>query len=190
MDNSVIKQKEIKGILLSILLIGLAIFLMLKPMEIISTLIKIIGIFILICGVFDFANYLIKKENKLVDYGLIKGVMELTIGIMFIFKHELLIDLFPSLLGIIIVFINIFKLQMSLNLKDLNDKNYLTGIIISSLSIILGIIILINPFETVEIVVIVSGAVLLLSELSNIIYSIMVLRNIKRNNINVIKVIE
>ena len=76
-----IKKKEIKGILVSVLLIALAIFLIIKPDQMIETLIRVIGLFILVCGVFDFTNYIIKKdETKLVDYGLLKGIMELSIA--------------------------------------------------------------------------------------------------------------
>lgn len=176
-----IKGKEIKSILFGILLIALAVFLMLRPLEIVSTLIKVIGIFILVCGVFDFINYFFNKDDEeFFNYGLFRGIMEITVGILFVFKYNLLITLFPSLLGLMIVFINIFKLQTAIEYKNVENSNYMTGIIISSLSIILGIIVLINPFETVEVVVIVSGAILLVSEISNIIYSASVLRFIKR----------
>lgn len=178
--KDIIKKKEIKGILGSLLLIVLSIFLMLKPIEIIGSLIKVIGMILLICGVFDFANYFVnKKEESLFDYGLVKGIIEITIGVLFIFKYDLLINLFPCILGLIIVFINIFKLQTAISLKEF-ESNYMTGVIISSLSIILGLIIVINPFETIEVVIIVSGAVLLISELSNIIYSISVLKFFKK----------
>ena len=40
--KEIIKKKEIKGILGSLLLIVLSVFLMLKPIEIIGTLIKVI----------------------------------------------------------------------------------------------------------------------------------------------------
>lgn len=180
--KDIIKKKEIKGILGSLLLIVLSIFLMLKPIEIIGTLIKVIGMILLICGVFDFANYFVnKKEESLFDYGLVKGIIEITIGVLFIFKYDLLINLFPCILGLIIVFINIFKLQTAISLKEF-ESNYMTGVIISSLSIILGLVIVINPFETIEVVVIVSGAVLLISELSNIIYSISVLKFFKKTD--------
>ena len=180
MVNS-IKGKEIKSILFDILLIALAVFLMLRPLEIVSTLIKVMGIFILVCGVFDFINYFFNKDDGVFfNYGLFRGIMEITVGILFVFKYNLLITLFPSLLGLMIVFINIFKLQTAIEYKKVENSNYMTGIIISSLSIILGIIVLINPFETVEVVVIVSGAILLVSEISNIIYSASVLRFIKR----------
>ena len=180
--KDIIKKKEIKGMLGSVLLIVLSIFLMLKPIEIIGTLIKVIGMILLICGVFDFANYFVnKKEESLFDYGLVQGIIEITIGVLFIFKYDLLINLFPCILGLIIVFINIFKLQTAISLKEF-ESNYMTGVIISSLSIILGLVIVINPFETIEVVVIVSGAVLLISELSNIIYSISVLKIFKKTD--------
>ena len=105
--KDIIKKKEIKGILGSLLLIVLSVFLMLKPIEIIGTLIKVIGMILLICGVFDFTNYFVnKKEESLFDYGLVKGIIEITIGVLFIFKYDLLINLFPCILGLIIVFIN------------------------------------------------------------------------------------
>ena len=133
--KDIIKKKEIKGILGSLLLIVLSIFLMLKPIEIIGTLIKVIGMILLICGVFDFTNYFVnKKEESLFDYGLVKGIIEITIGVLFIFKYDLLINLFPCILGLIIVFINIFKLQTAISLKEF-ESNYMTGVIISSLSI-------------------------------------------------------
>lgn len=180
--KDIIKKKEIKGILGSLLLIVLSIFLMLKPIEIIGSLIKVIGMILLICGVFDFANYFVnKKEESLFDYGLVKGIIEITIGVLFIFKYDLLINLFPCILGLIIVFINIFKLQTAISLKEF-ESNYMTGVIISSLSIILGLVIVINPFETLEVVIIVSGVVLLISELSNIIYSISVLKFFKKTD--------
>ena len=180
--KDIIKKKEIKGILGSLLLIVLSVFLMLKPIEIIGSLIKVIGMILLICGVFDFANYFVnKKEESLFDYGLVKGIIEITIGVLFIFKYDLLINLFPCILGLIIVFINIFKLQTAISLKEF-ESNYMTGVIISSLSIILGLVIVINPFETLEVVIIVSWAVLLSSELSNIIYSISVLKFFKKTD--------
>ncbi len=175
-----IKRKEIKGILVSVLLIALSIFLILKPEEIISSLLRVMGILVLVFGLIDSASYFAKKDDtKLFDYGLLKGLMGVTLGILLIFKYEALISIFPMVLGILIVFINVFKLQLSLNLKDV-DSSYLTGVIISALAVILGVLIIFNPFESLKVVVIVSGAVILVSELANIIYSLLVLKHIRK----------
>lgn len=179
--KEIIKKKELKGIFVSLLLIVLAIFLMMKPLEIVKTLIQAMGIILLICGCIDFMNYFrISEEEKLFDYGLFKGIMELCIGILFIFKFEVLTSIFPIIIGLIIIFINIFKLQLSINLKQIDNSNWFVGTIIASLSIILGIIIILNPFESVKVLIITSGAIILVSEISNIIYSLLILSKIKK----------
>lgn len=182
----IIKNKEIKGIFTSLLLMVLGILLMLKPLEIVESLIKIMGIVILLCGVLDFLNYFrIKTEEKLFNYGLLKGLLEVSIGILFIFKFNVLTDIFTIIIGLIIIFMNVFKLQLSLNLKEVNTPNWFIGTIISSLSIILGIVIILNPFSTVKVIIITSGAIIFTSELANIIYSFIILKSIKKESKNI-----
>ena len=177
--KEIIKKREIKGIFISLLLILLSVFIIMRPNEIISNLIKVIGIILI--GTIDFMNYFRAPEDeRLFNYGLLKGLMELSIGILFIFKGEILRDLFFIIIGLIIIFINVSKLQISLSLKEIEYSNWFLGVIISSLAIILGIVIILNPFETTEIVVITSGVILLVSEICNIIYSVLILIKIKK----------
>jgi len=179
--KEIIKRKEIKGIFSSLLLIVLACFLIYNPLEIVNTLIKIMGIVLLIFGLIDFLNFFrMTDEEKLINYGLVKGITELSIGILFIFKFDTLTDIFSIIIGLIIIFINIFKLQLSLSLKDIGTENWFIGTVIATFSIILGVIIILNPFESAKVVIITSGAILLVSELSNIIYSILVLSKIRK----------
>ena len=179
--KDIIKKKEIKGIFVSLLLIVLSVFLIMKPEEIIKTLIQVMGIIILLCGVIDFAGYFkMSEEEKLFNYGIMKGVLELCIGILFIFKFETLVDIFSIIIGLIIIFINLFKLQLSLNLKQVENTNWFVGVIISTISLILGIVIILDPFGTTKILVITSGAIIGISELCNIIYSFMILSQIKK----------
>ena len=63
--KNIIKRKEIESILVSILLIALSVFLIMRPIEIINTLIKVIGMILLICGVFDFTTYFVTKKKIL-----------------------------------------------------------------------------------------------------------------------------
>lgn len=179
--KEIIKKKEIKGIFASILLIVLGIFLIMKPEEIVKTLIQIMGIILILIGAVDFMNYFrMSDEEKLFNYGLFKGIMELCIGILFIFKFDVLTEIFPIVIGLIVIFINIFKLQLSVNLHQINAPNWFVGVVISSISIILGIVIVLNPFETVKLLVITSGIVIVVSELCNIIFSFMILSQIKQ----------
>ena len=183
--KEIIKKREIKGIFISALLIVLGIFLMMKPEEIVNTLIKIMGIILILCGALDSLSYFKNKEDRILNYNLLKGLMELSIGILFIFKFEELTSIFTIIIGLIIIFINVSKLQLSLNLKELGSENWIAGMIISSLSIILGIVIILDPINSVEILIIMSGAILIVSEISNIIYSILVLTKINKLDKNI-----
>ncbi len=178
--KEIIKRRELKGILVSLLLIVLGVFLMMKPLEIVNTLIKIMGIILLLCGFLDSLNYFRDKEDRILNYGLLKGLMELSIGILFIFKFEALTNIFTIIIGLIIIFINVSKLQLSLNLKEIGGDNWFVGTLISVLSIILGIIVILDPFNSVQVLIMTSGAILIVSEISNIIYSILVLSRLKK----------
>lgn len=179
--KEIIKKKEIKGIFISLLLIALAVFIIMRPNEIVINLIKVIGIALLLIGTIDFMNYFRSPEDeRLFNYGLLKGLMELSVGILFIFKGEILTEIFFIIIGLLIVFINVSKLQLSLSLKEIEYSNWFLGVIISSLATILGITIILNPFDTTKTVVIASGVILLVSEICNIIYSILILIKIKR----------
>lgn len=179
--KEIIKKKEIKGIFISILLIVLGGFLIIKPDEILKTLIQVMGIILLLCGAIDFMSYFkMSDEEKLFNYGIMKGILELCIGILFIFKFEALIDIFSIIIGLIIIFINLFKLQLSLNLKQVENTKWFTGVIISTISLILGVVIILDPFGSTKMLVITSGIIICISELCNIIYSFMILKEIKR----------
>lgn len=179
--KEIIKKKEIKGIFVSLLLIVLGVFLIIKPDEILKTLIQVMGIILLLCGAIDFMSYFkMSDEEKLFNYGIIKGILELCIGILFIFKFAALVDIFSIIIGLIIIFINLFKLQLSLNLKQIENTNWFIGVIISTISLILGIVIILDPFGTTKLLVIASGIIICISEVCNIIYSFMILSQIKK----------
>ena len=61
--KEIIKKKELKGIFVSLLLIVLGVFLIIKPLEIVKTLIQIMGIILLLSGCIDFMNYFRMSEE-------------------------------------------------------------------------------------------------------------------------------
>lgn len=187
-----IKKDEKKNIVSSGILIVLALLLIMKPMEFIKTVVIVIGALLLVDGVINFVQYFKEEERKdMFSVSFFEGVIELIAGIFLIFRYDVLIDIFPVILGIIIIIKNLFKLQLSLNLKNVVDTKWTWGLAISLVSIVLGIIIVLNPFGSLKVVVIASGIIILVSEVINIIYSFMVLKDIngvKKENQPVIEV--
>jgi uncharacterized membrane protein HdeD (DUF308 family) len=186
-----IKKDEKKNIVSSGILVVLALLLIMKPMEFIKTVVIVIGALLLVDGVINFVQYFKEERKDMFSVSFFEGVIELIAGIFLIFRYDVLIDIFPVILGIIIIIKNLFKLQLSLNLKNVVDTKWTWGLAISLVSIVLGIIIVLNPFGSLKVVVIASGIIILVSEVINIIYSFMVLKDIngvKKENQPVIEV--
>lgn len=183
MIKDLIKQMEKKSIFSSVLLIIFSIFLILKPADMTKTLIIIIGVILLVDGIISIVNYLSSnKEFRLFSIGVFEGLFESLTGTLFLINYESLIVNFPIILGIIIIVKNVFRLQTTLALQQLDYKNWAYKFLISTIVILLGIVILINPFSTLKTLVISSGIIILISEIVNIIYSIFVIKEISKND--------
>ena len=181
MIRDLINQFEKKNIFSSILLIIFAIFLIVQPANMTKTLIIIIGAILVVDGIIDMVNYLAAdREYRMFSLGIFEGIVELLTGTLFLLNYEALIVVFPIILGIVIIGKNMFKMQLALNLKQLGYTHWIYVLLISLIVILLGVVILLNPFTSLKVLVIDSGVIILISEIINIIYSIVIIKQMKK----------
>ena len=74
---------------------------------------------------------------------------------------------------------NLIKLQLSINLSGIKNSGWIFLVIISIITIILGLVIVVNPFESLIVITLLTGILLLTSEVINLIESICILINIR-----------
>ncbi len=180
MIKDLVTQFEKKNIFSSILLIFFAVLLILEPANMTKALIIIIGAILVLDGIIDIVNYLSSdKDYRMFSLGVFEGIIELLTGTLFLLNYDALITVFPVILGIIIIAKNLFKMQLALNLKQFGYTNWVYALLISFIVILLGIVIIINPFTSLKVLVITSGIIILISEIINIVYSIIIMKNMK-----------
>lgn len=180
MIKDLVTQFEKKNIFSSILLIFFAVLLILEPANMTKALIIIIGAILVLDGIIDIVNYLSSdKDYRMFSLGVFEGIIELLTGTLFLLNYDALITVFPVILGIIIIAKNLFKMQLALNLKQFGYTNWVCALLISFIVILLGIVIIINPFTSLKVLVITSGIIILISEIINIVYSIIIMKNMK-----------
>ena len=181
MIRDLINQFEKKNIFSSILLVIFAVFLIVQPVNMTKTLIIIIGAVLVVDGIIDIVNYLAAdREYRMFSLGIFEGIIELLAGALFLLNYEALIVVFPIILGIVIITKNMFKMQLALNLKQLGYNNWMYALLISLIVILLGIVVILNPFDSLKILVMTSGIIILVSEIINIIYSIVIIKQMKK----------
>lgn len=185
MIKKYVKNYEKYSILISILMIILSIFLILKPLKSLEVFVIAFSIIMLINGISSFISYFqIDKEERLFSFDLIIGLITIISGI-FIFIYRLdLINIFPIILGIWIIVNNLFKIQLSINLSVIKNSGWVYLVILSILMIVLGILLITNPFSSAVTITALSGIFLLISEIISLCESIYVLSKIKKYDKN------
>lgn len=182
MIKDYIKKYEGCSIIVSILMICLSLFLMFKPLESLEVFTVIFAIIILLSGLGYLISYFtISKESRLFSIDLLLGLVTIISGIMLLVYKKDVINVFPIILGIWIIISNLFKLQLSINLSLFLDNAYLGLVLITILMIVFGLLLIINPFASFMTITVTAGALLLITEVINLIESIYVI--IKLNKV-------
>ena len=134
-----------------------------------------------------FGIYLIVIDNKsrgfslLVDFSLF-GITLLLLGIVLLIYPSTLAVLIPIFLGMWFITNGIIKLKFTSLLASVSDYSWILSLIMSILSIVCGILFIINPLDGAEVIVSFVGILLFVYSLSDIVDMC-----IFKKNINVIK---
>lgn len=129
----------------SIVLLVLGILLLLVPGGIVTTVIRLFGVIILIIGITSVLNEIkIKKQST--DF--VNGILISILGLVFISSPHTIASIIPFILGVWIVIKSTFKLQFSYSVK--RTSNDVKTIVINIIELILGLVLIFNPFKGAE----------------------------------------
>lgn len=181
MIKDYIKKYESCSIVVSVLMICLSLFLMFKPLESLEVFTVIFAIIILLSGLGYLISYFtISKESRLFSIDLLLGLVTIISGIMLLVYKKDVISVFPVILGIWIIISNLFKLQLSINLNLFLNNTYLGLVLITTLMIVFGLLLIINPFASFMTITVTAGTLLLITEVINLIESIYVITKLNK----------
>lgn len=180
MLKDVLKSYERDSIVISILFTILGIFLVVNPTKSITSIIFAFGVLLVGSGIISILNYcLIPPEEKIYSLDFLRGILTIISGILtIVFKNDL-VNVLPVLLGLFIIFNHLFKIQMTFNFSSILMGNSVWFIILEILWIVLGVLLILNPFEWLITIGTLAGIFLIISEIGNIISSIIILRKVK-----------
>lgn len=165
------------SIIISILMFALGMIFMIFPEVSFETITYILSVVLIINGIY----FIVEKESSFFFSGFLTlGIIQILIGVVLILNPVLMKTLFPIFVGIIMVTKSALDFRISLLLKKYGYNNWLSIFIFSVISIICGLIIIVNP-TTIGTIAITTylGLILSIYAISNIIDSIIFIKNIK-----------
>lgn len=131
------------SIVMSILFVILGIFLVISPESSINTIAYMLASFLLVYGTFNFIDSF--TINPIFFFmKMASSAISIILGIVIFLNPDIFKNLIPIALGIFFIINGIFKTRMSFIIKDISNY-FILSFISSILTIICGIILIINP---------------------------------------------
>ena len=147
MENLSIKVKKmsITSIIFSIIFIAIGIFLLLKPETAINIICYVLGVLLILWGVVSMVQFFSDKTSEsYLSISFIFGAFVFIFGLIILIKPEIIASIIPLLLGIWMLINGVTKLSYSLTINKLSNAT--VSIIGSIFIIILGVLLIFNPF--------------------------------------------
>lgn len=149
--------KKIKwtSVLLAIAEIAAGVLLIMFPALSSDVICYMVGVGACIFGIISLTQYfLLSLEDSLFRNEFVIGIMSLLAGILIMVKKELIIDLVPVVLGMLIVLSGFIKLQRAVVAMRIHYDKALYYGIMGVIAIILGLVIMfvLSPVKTQEII--------------------------------------
>ena len=177
------KNKNISKFISSLIYILMGLALILKPELVEDAFCYILSAAAILMGIVKLVAYLATKvETRIAEdtNGFALGISLILLGLFVLMKSTMFILLVPFVLGFMITFKGIEGMQNVLNLKKFGF-GYQKGIMIVSLVItIFGLVVMVNPFSTMKILLVMLGIGLLASGVFDLIADIVFTKTLKK----------
>ena len=156
------KIKVIKRelIIVALALVSLGILMIVFPEVSAELLCKGIGVALCVWGVLRLvAYYKIMKNEVLGSFGLVQGVSLAGFGIYFVMRPEVIAVFITTALAIIIIVDGVLKLQYAVDFHNMQVSTWWIELAAAFIMVILGVVALMNPFSTMNTLMIFMGIV-------------------------------
>ena len=174
---SLLKQLKWNLILLAVIFIALGIVLILWPGATMKTICYLLAAMLLAIGVVSLINYLRKDISGIIyRYDLVVGLC----AILVIVKVDKLTDLIPAVLGFLVTMSGIMKMQNSVDMLRLGHGTWHVAFAMAIVNIVAGIVLLMNPFEAAQILIMCLGIALVYSGITDLYVTISISRRLSR----------
>lgn len=155
------------GISAAMLVLGIC--LVLWPKISAAVLCYVLGTIMLLAGIIRVACY-IQRESWEVNYyyELPFGVVEIFVAVILYLRPQNAAIIIPTVIGIMVSFNSIFKLQFAMDLKRACVNKWWGMIVFSIVGIVHGFLLMLNPFRGSATLMILLGLSLIVNSIENI----------------------
>ena len=133
-----------------------------------------------VLGIFNLIVYFTRDILKDVyRYDFVAGVMMLLLAVVFVWRSQLIINLIPTVMGLVVFWNGVTKLQRSIDLGRTGYSGWIFVLIFALMSIAVGVVIIMQPDFIAQAVIIIIGISLVFGGVTDIITLVLLGKRVK-----------
>ncbi len=136
----------IGAMMLDVIFIVLGMFLIANPSVGVNAALFLFGVILIISGLYSIIKFI--NNNKVIfRFELIYGIISLIVGLLAFFKPFAIVNLITVLVGAWLIITSVVKFFIANELRRIGVDSWSFDMAISVLTILLGLFLIINPFN-------------------------------------------
>lgn len=170
-------------ILMSLLYIGLGIFLLMGPRMALNIVCYALGGVVLVCAAVQLVRYFTAERGLFQSQlTLIFGLVCLGLGGFLLIRSDIVVRILPVVFGLFVLFDSLGRIQNALELRRCGYSNWKVFLALALLSVVLGVVMILNPFATMELLVMAIGVILVVEGAINLLGGLYTALAVRRFN--------
>jgi len=166
--NRYLNPEDRHGLLLSILMIVIGLVLVIWPGHVMTTALAILGVALLVGGAISIVSWYRGRGHDAGFLTLAEGLLMAVAGIVVLSAPKFLISIVPVAVGIVVLINGVVNLAQALDQRREGYSRWTLSLALAVLTIILGLLVILNPFSTMEMLVMAIGVVIIYNGASNL----------------------
>ena len=163
-------------IVMSVLYLALGIFLLMVPGTALNVVCYALGGVVLLGAVIQLVRYfLVERGIFQSQLTLISGLVCLALGGFLILRSDIVVRILPIVFGLFVIFDSLGRVQSALELRSW--KGFL---LLALLSVVLGVVMIVDPFGAMETLVMAIGVILIIEGALNLLSALYTMLAVRR----------
>ena len=168
-------------ILMSLLYLALGIFLLMVPGTALNVVCYALGGVVLACAAVQLVRYFVVERGVFQSQlTLISGLVCLALGAFLIIRSDVVVRVLPIVFGLFVIFDSLGRIQNALELRRCEYSSWKVFLLLAVLSVVLGIVMVVDPFGTMETLVMAIGLILILEGALNLLSALYTMLAVRR----------
>ena len=166
---------------MSLLYLALGIFLLMVPGTALNVVCCALGGVVLACAAVQLVRYFVVERGVFQSQlTLISGLVCLALGAFLIIRSDVVVRVLPIVFGLFVIFDSLGRIQNALELRRCEYPSWKIFLLLAVLSVVLGIVMVVDPFGTMETLVMAIGLILILEGALNLLSALYTMLAVRR----------